>query len=244
MSMLKVVLLPSNVIALLLVISSVCLIFRRLRPVSCFSLVAATALYLIFSSGWTAARLLSSLEYRYPKLSTPADHPDVEHIVVLTAYVANDPMMPLSGKFNSNTVFRILETYNIYARCQDCAIVVSGTESYAKLMRDQLLLLGVPPGRVLVDGVSGHTVDSAGSLAGKIGQQPFFLVTSAGHMVRAVGVMEKHGLRPIPAPTDYSMPQDFARAPIWPSSQHLYFSDLAINEHAGILWYRLNGWMD
>lgn len=244
MSLLKVILLPSSMIALLLIVSSICMIFRRLRPISFFTFVTAAVLYLVFSSGWTAAWLLSSLEYRYPKLTTPADYPAVKHIVVLTAYVADDPLMPLSAKFNSNTVFRILETYNIYSQCQGCTIIVSGTESYAKLMREQLLVLGVPPGNVLVDGISGHTVDSAESLVGRLEQQQFFLVTSAGHMSRAVGVMKKQGFEPVPAPTDYSLPRDFTRAPIWPNSQHLYYSDLAINEHAGIFWYRYTGRME
>lgn len=244
MYLLKSLLLPSSLIALVLVIALVLLLLPRVRRLSYALFGLGAVLYLVFSSGWTAAALLAPLEYRYDYLKSTADYPDVDTIVVLTAYVASDPLMPVSTRFNSSTLFRIVEAHNIYTQCDQCRIIVSGTDSYARLMQQQFLMLGVPADRVSVDGVSGHTVDSAESLNGKVDGKRFFLVTSAGHMVRSVGVFEKQGFEPIPAPTDYSMPRDFTRAPIWPASLHLLYSDLAVNEYGGILWYRFSGRMD
>ena len=39
--------------------------------------------------------------------------------------------------------------------------------------------------------------------AKKIGQTPFILVTSAGHMPRSMAVFEAQGMQPIPAPTEF-----------------------------------------
>lgn len=241
MSWIKDLLLPSGLIMLLLLLSSVLLFLPRWRRIAYLAIASATSFYLVFSSGWTSSLLLSPLEYRYESLQQPGNYPDVENIVVLTAYVADDPLMPLSSRFNSNSLFRIVEAHNIYKACERCRIIVSGTARYVELMHEQLLALGIPGTDLLTDPIDGHTVDSAESLARKLESKQFFLVTSAGHMVRSMGVFRKQGFRPVPAPTDYLMPKDFTRASIMPTAQHLMFTDLAVNEYLGILWYRMTG---
>lgn len=239
MSWLKFLLLPSSLITILLVLSIVLLLVPRWRRFSYHAVAAATLSYLVFSSGWTSALVLSPLEYRYDSLRNPADYPGIENIVVLTAYVADDPRMPLSSKFNSSSLFRIVEAHNIYRACKHCRIVISGTRRYVELMYQQFLELGIPSVDLLADAIAGHTVDSARSLAQRLKEKKIFLVTSAGHMVRAMGVFQMNGFEPVPAPTDYLMPKDFTRASLTPTSQHLMFTDLAVHEYAGILWYRL-----
>ena len=60
-------------------------------------------------------------------------------------------------------------------------------------------------------------------------------------MARAVGVFRKHGMEPIPAPTDYQLPQDPRHARWTTSAVHLQASDLAIHEYLGLVWYRVTG---
>ena len=121
-------------------------------------------------------------------------------------------------------------------------------ENYAVVDR---LRVRFHPGLNLLTGETGSgksiVVDALGLLFGGrasvlrtlLGAEPFFLVTSAGHMPRAMGVFVKQGSRPIPAPTDFSLPKDPLAAHIAPNPLHLYYSDLAINEYAGLLWYYL-----
>jgi len=68
-----------------------------------------------------------------------------------------------------------------------------------------------------------------------------FLVTSAGHMRRAVGVFSKKGVVPIPAPTDYMLPRKARHASWTTNAVHLQASDIAVHEYLGIAWYRLTG---
>jgi len=239
MSVLKLIFLPSNLIFLLLLIAVICFIIRRFRRLSYIPFILAATLYIVMGSGLVAALLLSPLEYKYAALHKPEDHPNIKHIVILTAYAADDPSMSLSGKFNSSSLFRIVEAQNIYKRCSDCKLIISGTAKYVKLMHEQFLEFGIPEEAIEDDPIVGHTVDSAVSLANKLKNRTFFLVTSAGHMPRAMGVFERNGFQPIAAPTDYLMPKDFMQAQILPDSGHLRYSDLAVNEYAGIIWYKL-----
>jgi len=241
MSWLKFIFLPSKLILLILLIAVICLLWRRYRRYAPHFFSAAALLYVAFSSGIVASLLLSPLEYRYPAVTDPAAHNAVKSIVVLDAYIADDPLMPLSGKFNPHVLFRLVEAQNIYKQCKGCRILLSGRARNVELMQQQLLLMGVLPADIEMEAASLHTVESAANLVHRLGSAQFFLVTSAGHMPRSMGVFLNLGLKPIAAPTDYLMPKQILNASPWPSSEHLNYSDLAINEYAGILWYRLNG---
>jgi uncharacterized SAM-binding protein YcdF (DUF218 family) len=90
--------------------------------------------------------------------------------------------------------------------------------------------------------------DSAGSTAGSaidmrrlVGEAPFYLVTSAGHMPRAMAVFTKAGLHPLAAPTDHRLPQHVGQASWALSPFHLECSDLAVHEYIGMMWYRMRG---
>lgn len=243
MSWLKLIFLPSKLILFLSLIAVIFFVIRRWRRYSFIPFITAAVLYAVFGSGWTAALLLAPLEYKHPALKTSADYPGVKHIVVLTAYAADDPLMPLSGKFNGSSLFRLVEAQNLYRVCSGCKIIISGTGSYVDLMHQQLRVFGIPETDIEDDPIAGHTADSADSLVTKMKEKQFFLVTSAGHMPRSMGVFKKNGFKPIPAPTDYLMPKDFLQASLMPDSQHLYFSDLAVNEYAGMLWYTITNRM-
>jgi uncharacterized SAM-binding protein YcdF (DUF218 family) len=196
---------------------------------------------LIFSTGIVAALLLSPLEYQYSFVKNPDSYPDVKKIVVLTGYAADYPLVPVSSKLNSTSVFRVLEAKRLSLSCPECEIIISGKKPAARLMKDVLVLMGVPEDNVYKDETSAHTYISAKTMQSWIGNQKFFLVTSAGHMPRAVGVFQKQGMEPVPAPTDYQLPKNPFNASIHLSPQHLYWSNLAVREYAGILWYKLTG---
>lgn len=239
--LLKTLILPSGFAELLFVVALVLLLLRRSTPIATALLILSASVFTLFSSGTLATLLLSPLEYRYPYLQNPAQYPQVTKIVVLTGYAAKDHLMPLSSYVNGSSAYRLLEAKHLYQACSQCEIVVSGFEPAASIMKTLLIELGVPAAKIQVDGASPHTSASAINLRALLGTQPFFLVTSAGHMPRAMGVFAQQGSKPIPAPTDFSLPKDPLAAHIWPSPLHLYYSDLAVNEYAGLLWYYLTG---
>jgi len=238
---LQTVIMPSGFATLLFLLALVLLLLRRRQKIAVVLLIASGSIFTAFSSGTVASFLLSPLEYRYPYLKNPSAYPQVNKIVVLTAYATEDALMPLSSYVNSSSAYRLLEANHLYRACAQCEIIVSGYDAAAVIMKTLLTELAVPAEKIQVDGNSPHTVNSALNLSSLLGNKPFFLVTSAGHMPRAMGVFIKQGMQPIPAPTDFSLPKDPLEASITPSPLHLYFSNLAINEYVGLAWYYLTG---
>jgi uncharacterized SAM-binding protein YcdF (DUF218 family) len=240
MGWLKLFFLPSGVVLGLMLMGGLLLLVARWRYLSKYLFISSVLLYFLFSTGIVSALLLSRLEYRYPALLKEELDPSVETIVLLAAYTADDPLMPLSGKFNSHALYRLTEAYNIYRRCRRCTIILSG-DSDVVLMKRQLMVFGVPESRIDTDDASRHTSDSGLQLRDRLRNTPFYLVTSAGHMPRSMGVFRKQGLEPVPAPTGHLMPRDVFRASVAPTSQHLAYSDLAVHEYLALLWYRWSG---
>jgi len=232
---------PSGFATLLFVAAGIALLVPRTRSWA-FTLFAASAtVVFVFSSSLAAALLLGPLEKSFPALRNPRDFPDAHVIVVLTAYGTDDPELPLSAQMNAPSAFRVLETANLWSLRPDCTIVVSGSSPAAEIMARQLRSLGVPESQLKVDADSDSTAESADYLRKIAGGRPVFLVTSAGHMRRAVGTFRNRGLTPIPAPTDYRLIRTPADAPLNVSPSHLQASDLAFHEYLGLAWYRLTG---
>lgn len=94
---------------------------------------------------------------------------------------------------------------------------------------------------LVVDGDSDSTAKSAEYLSNVAKGESLFLVTSAGHMRRAMGALRKRGLNPIPAPTDYKLPRLLRHSSWTTSPAHLQASDLAVHEYVAIIWYLLTG---
>jgi len=239
--MLKALIMPSNLAILCLVIGLLMLIFDRFRGPSKALLIFSSSLLLIFSTGTVAALLLSPLEYEYSFVKDPAQYPEVNRIVVLTGYAADYPLVPLSSKINSTSAFRVLEAHRLYLSCPDCEIIISGNAPATSLMKALLVTMGVPEHQIREDSNAAHTYNSAQNLRQWFDKEPFFLVTSAGHMPRAMGVFQKQGMSPVAAPTDYQLPKEVKNASINLSPQHLYWSNLAVREYAGVAWYKLTG---
>jgi uncharacterized SAM-binding protein YcdF (DUF218 family) len=239
LEILKGVVLPSNICLLLAVIGIAMYMFRLTRRSSRWILAGAGVLLIAFSSGWTATALLAPLEYSSSFAGARSDDPPASAIVVLAAYAADDPEMPLSSRPNGAALFRIVEAMLLRKQCAGCLLYVTGSSPTVEVMGELLISLGVPARDLVLDTRAMSTMHSAVNLQDRVRPAPFFLVTSAGHMPRALAVFRKLGLQPLPAPTDYQLPRDPSHASWLPSPQHLYFSDLAIHEYLGIVWYWL-----
>lgn len=237
----KSLIFPSNIALLFLAAGILAGLFTSRRRLSWLLLALSGLITLAFSSGIVATLLMSPLEYAHPALSDPALHPQIEKMVVLTGHAEDHPLMPLSAKLNDSSAFRVLEAANIHRLRPDLEVIVSGGEVNARIMKEQLSALLIPGHKLSIEDQSKNTAQSAENLSGVIKQDPFYLVTSAGHMPRAMGAFRKQGMHPVPVPTDYKRPKNIRDAKIWPSPTQLYHSNLAIHEYAGILWYRLTG---
>src|SRR5262245_17100640 len=119
---------PSNAVILLGLIGIVLSLRPQWRRVATLLLWSAAVLLVILASGKTATALSSPLEYAFAKAPAPQDHPDAKEIVMLGAYGADDPNMPLSSKLNPSAMFRVVETVHLWRACLDCTVIVTGLD--------------------------------------------------------------------------------------------------------------------
>jgi uncharacterized SAM-binding protein YcdF (DUF218 family) len=116
----------------------------------------------------------------------------------------------------------------------------------ARLMRDVLVTLGVPPERIVLEETSRTTRDEATSVRGmlpSLGVEHVVLVTSAVHMRRSVGVFRSVGLPVIPAIARDSPHDPDGGWLTWlPSDDGLDESQSVSHEVLGLAYYWLRGW--
>lgn len=216
--------------------------FRPARAWAIASGAMALSIFLIFGSGPVSFLLLGSLEFQV----SPAGHVErglVNTIVVLAGHAEFHPDHPISSQVNSNSAFRLLESLMLFQSRPGSTVIISGKGEVSTIMREVVIQSGVPAEQVIVDSVSSSTYESAKNLSPRLGQTPFLLVTSAGHMPRSMGAFKKAGARPLAVPTDYMTKKNPFAAQYAPSPLHLYYSDLAISEYVAMMWYRFNGWV-
>lgn len=214
--------------------------FWRRRPGVSWTLLAASGIVVtVFSSGMVAAALMSPLEYAYPTVLDGRAHPQARHIVVLTGWAADDPLMPLTGRLSPSSAYRVLMALELHRDRPDCDVIVSGDRQTARIMGESLEKLGVPREKLRLEDGGRSTADSARLLAPFVANDAFFLVTSAGHLPRSMEEMRRAGLNAVPVPTDHQLPRDWRRADWRPSPTSLYASELALHEQLGRAWRRL-----
>jgi uncharacterized SAM-binding protein YcdF (DUF218 family) len=239
-SIIGAVLVPSGLAYVLFVLGLLAYLRERWRRVSWGLLAASGAITLICSSGAVATALMSPLEYEHPAVHDIRAYPDIDHIVVLTGYAADDPSMPLTGRLHYSSAFRVMMALELHRQCAACDVIVSGNPATATVMGEALVSLGLPRERLVLETASENTAASAANLRPML-LEPFFLITSAGHLRRSVAVFEAQGLDPIAVPTDYQGPKGWRNAELRPSPQSLFAADLAMHEYIGWVWYHLNG---
>lgn len=238
----KYLVLPSSIVTVAVGVSFVLACIQPVRRWSIAAGIVALAVYAIFGTGPVSFFLLGFLEYQIPP-ATLSEQKHASTIAVLTGYAEYDSDHPLSSHVNSASAFRLLEALQLFRSAPDSTVIISGAGEVATIMRDVLVASGVPAGQVRVDSDSFSTFESAKHLAHTLAERPFLLVTSAGHMPRAIGVFRKAGTVPLPVPTHYLTKRNVLATQYFPSPTHLACSDLAISEYAALAWYYMNGWM-
>ena len=227
---------PSGIATLLMLGGLLALAWRRTRGISLTLLASAAVVTLVFSSGGIAHLLMAPLESSgapSPALPEGVARP----IVVLTGWAADDPSLAPSSRLNASSAYRVLRALEMWRTHPDSVVVVSGDPATAATMGAVLGTLGLPPDKLMIDAPAHNTAASARNLRTLLGDAPFQLVTSAGHMRRARGAFEKAGMHPLPVPTDYKSARDASGADWFPDPNSLAVSDLAIHEYLGFAWY-------
>lgn len=233
------VLVPSGILLVLLVAAMVALFLLRRRSLAVHLFTAAALFYVVFGSSLTTLWLMGGLEREFPAGQEAAAAVRPDTVVVLTGFGQHYPPRPITGQVNSASAFRLLEAARLVTRDRQLRVLISGDGEVPSVMKDLLVQLGVAASGIDTDAGSEDTYESAMHLRERLAGRSFYLVTSAGHMPRAMRVFRRQGLAAIPAPTGYLAPVTLTVSNLLPSADNLAISDLAVHEYLAMLWYRI-----
>jgi uncharacterized SAM-binding protein YcdF (DUF218 family) len=207
-----------------------------------------TLLLFLFSLEPITHFFVGTLEYRYPPvLSAGSVGQEVRWIVVLDSGHVSDPRLPLPSQLEGPTLASLVEGIRLYRQLPVATLVLSGGTVFnrtpsAEVMASVAHMLGVPPDDVIVDAESRETEETAKNTYALVNTEPFFLVTSASHMPRAVAMFTQLGMHPLPAPAAYLA----KRSSVWrpdafhPSAFNLIEVQRSFYEYIGMTWLTLS----
>lgn len=221
-------------------------LFRRVFFTVWISLFAS-------SSYMVAAPLMQFLESRYAPMRVQ-DAPKVDAIVVLAGMVI--PLVPSAGAPEfSDSVDRILAGRDLYRAGKAPVMILTGGsgllsqmgEPEAAVLSRWLKGEGIPPDAIIEESASRNTAENAmetAKLSRVRGIRRILLVTSAFHMLRSEMCFRKAGFEVVPFAVDYKVPLKFPGIEaVIPHPAGVVLSGVALKEYAGMVAYRLNGYL-
>lgn len=210
--------------------------------------VIALTLLLTLSLPVTSWLLLRPLELEAGPYADPArlSAYGVRYIVVLGGSARLGERRG-ADRINGAGMFRLIEGIRLWRAVPGSRLVLSGGRflpgpTGAGAMAQVAYELGVPPDAVILEGKSWDTEDQAKAMARILRNEPFALVTSAGHMARALYLFRRQGLEPLPAPTDFrtgALVLDYGS--FIPQTGALDATQAAMYEYLGRAWAWVKG---
>lgn len=249
---------PGSVAVLLLgLLAGVLLLFagERARRLGRRWLLALLVLYWLWATPIVGAGLIAGLAAGYRPIVDPDEVRDCQAIVVLSG---GSRTFTLQGmrlhETTPSTAFRTLETARLYRMFQPGIVIVSGGMGDARVqldpesdvMRQDLVALGVPSERIVMETASTTTREQAANLAPLLrarGADPFVLVTSPYHIRRATKLFQAMGLHPVPASAPMRSEGVPGRSQFVPHPEALLVSEIAMREYLALLYYFVRGWI-
>ncbi|MGA0038216.1 MAG: YdcF family protein [Pirellulales bacterium] len=227
--------------------------------------VIGLAAFYLFSNGLVAEQLALSLERR---VMAPDPMPHADGVIVLgggispRAYPRQTAEVHDAGDrllYGAHLIREGLADWMVCAGGGGELSVIQQTE--AEAMQEMLAWMGVAEEQITLDTKSRNTRENAAEslpLAMQRGARSVYLVTSASHMPRSLGIYRKQAeqlgitdLEIIPAPCDYiaidpekDQPWYYRMAmSLLPNAWSLRTSTQILHEYYGMAYYRLRGWI-
>ncbi len=223
---------PSTFIFIFIVFGFILLLKKRVWGKRLF--VLGIFFYFIFSITPVSDFLLNSLEKSYTPLSAE-EIPRANKIVLL-----------LGGR--ESNVLRGSEVLRIWHLAdEEMKVIISGTDPLvptseeAQAVRNFFAHRGIKEEDIIIEGRSRNTMENVRNVQKIVGQEPFFLVTSAYHMDRSLSEFRKTGANPLPAPADFKRKiyPTYTFFDFVPNAYSLRNADIAFHEHIGRFYYRI-----
>ena len=131
---------------------------------------------------------------------------------------------------------RTWEGLRLYHKIPNAKIVTSGYKNQAQEIKTLLIESGIPEKDIFMQTEPKDTKEEAIAIKKRLGNERFFLVTSAYHMPRSIAIFKTEGLNPIPAPTDFQDANSFTTPP---KGSCLAQTERAWHEYLGELWVKI-----
>ena len=226
------------------------LLARRRARIATGLVAAAAALLWLFSSGTVADALMRAVERS--AVRTVREDVTYDAVIVLSGMV-DEKVSRATGRAELTAeADRIVVGFELLRQGRARAILLSGgppqpaagIRTEPELLADALRAWGIDGERVEVETESRNTHENAvaaARVARERGWRTLLLVTSAAHMLRALGCFHKAGLQPDSLPVDWRSAGDVAQS--WlPRPKSLSQSTDALRELLGRVVYRVMGY--
>jgi len=210
-------------------------------------LLAGMLLLYLFSFEPFTYLLLRPLESRYGPVAESRVNKEVRWIVVLSGGSRSDQTLTPEDRLGDASLKRLLEGLRLARLLPQARLVLSGGDYRgvapdAPAMLQVALAQGLRRERILLEAASWDTSDQAKYLHATLGRAPFYLVTSASHMPRSMGMFRRLGTQPLAAPTDFhALWTPFTALDLFPQAASLAATERAFNEYLGLMWSLLRG---
>jgi uncharacterized SAM-binding protein YcdF (DUF218 family) len=210
-------------------------------------ILAGVAILYLFSFSPFGYLMLRPLESQYVPISSSNLNKEVRWIVVLGGGSRVDKALTPEDRLHDATLKRLLEGVRLSRLLPRARLVLSGGDYRgispdAVIMQQVALDLGVARERIILEAASWDTADQVKLLRTRLGKSPFYLVTSAGHMPRAMRMFTRSGTQPIAAPTDFrAVWMPFQVTDFFPQAGILVNTEGAFYEYLGLLWGLVRG---
>ena len=210
-------------------------------------ILAGVAILYLFSFSPFGYFILHPLESQYVFISSSNLNKEVQWVVVLGGGSREDKALTPEERLSDASLRRLLEGVRLSRLLPRSRLVLSGGDYQgispeALIMQQVALDQGVARDRILLETASLDTADQANLLRDGLGQAPFYLVTSASHMPRAMRIFMRSGTRPIAAPTDFrAVWSPFHVMDFFPQAGVLVNTERAFHEYLGLFWGLIRG---
>lgn len=203
-------------------------------------LAMVVALFLL-STGWLAKGLTHYLEGTYATVEK-VDH-NIRWIVVLGGGQAQYAMDKPNNTLSTASLRRLIEGMRLHRQLPKARLLLSGggmgeNSEAATMARLADEVFKLPKEAIVLEPRALNTAQQAVEIKPWVGGAPFYLVTSAIHMPRAMALCQQQGLHPIPAPTDFTYYWQDERwhKTVWPTAHNIIYMQMVCHELLGRLW--------
>ena len=199
--------------------------------------------FYLFTTAPLPNYLLRRLESGQKPVTAAENLAGIRYVVVLSGGLRPNEGVPPTSQLEESSAMRVAEGVRLFHLLPDPpTLIMTGNGPFGDLGDRMAALaqsLGVPPDKLLAENQARDTYGNAVGVRDLVKNQPFLLVTSAVHMPRSLGIFQKLGMKPVPAPGDFRFIKFYSVADYVPAGRNLVTMEIVIHEYLGLAYLNL-----